>query len=338
MTKWCRILFLWALTFLAYEPQPGYTQSGNKVTIGYASMSTVATTLWVTREMGFFTKNGIDARTIFIPGSPTLIATMNTGEVHLGYTGGTATLGSAVAGLDVKMVASFANVVQNDFVVRPEIKNPGDLRGKRVGVTSIGGTGWMSAMLVLEQLGLVPERDHISLAAFGDQRVISQALESGTIQGAAIAGVFSRRLQRMGYHFLGEPEKLPLVGTGIVVRAGYLSAEMAVVKDAIKALLEGHAFLLNRANKPAVVKIIMKGLGLSDAAVAEEGLEDYIKRVDRKPYVSLAGFRNIQRFMEGRNPKIGELKLERLVDDGILRDLDKSGFIDRLYAGSAAAR
>jgi len=263
---------------------------------------------------------------------------MNTGDVHLGYTGGTATLGSAVAGLDVKMVASFANIVQNDFVVRPEIKNPGDLRGKRVGVTSIGGTGWMSAMLVLEQLGLVPERDHVSLAAFGDQRVISQALESGTIQGAAIAGVFSRRLQRMGYRFLGEPEKLLLVGTGIVVRAGYLAAETTVVKDAIKALLEGHSFLLNRANKPAVVKIIMKGLGLQDAAAAEEGLDDYVKRVDRKPYVSLAGFRNIQRFSEGRNPKIAELKLGRLVDDGILRDLDKSGFIDRLYAGGTAAR
>src|SRR5689334_16313466 len=90
MTKSLRMLIFAALAFLACEPQPGLTQTMNKVTIGYASMSTVATTLWVTREMGFFTKYGIDARTIFIPGSPTLIATMNTGDVHLGYTGGTA--------------------------------------------------------------------------------------------------------------------------------------------------------------------------------------------------------------------------------------------------------
>ena len=56
----------------------------------------------------------------------------------------------------------------------------------------------MGAMLGLEQIGLNPERDKISLAAFGDQRVISQALESGTIQGASIAGIFSRKLKRAG--------------------------------------------------------------------------------------------------------------------------------------------
>ena len=143
-------------------------------------MSTVATTLWV-------------AQAIFIPGSPTLIASLSTGDVHFGYTGGTATLGAAVGGLDIKMIAAFANHVQTDLGVRPEIKTPADLRGKRIGVTSIGGTGWMSAMLGLEQIGLNAERDKILLAAFGDQRVITQALETGTIHGGSLAGVFGQR-------------------------------------------------------------------------------------------------------------------------------------------------
>lgn len=317
-------------------PVVGFSQTRTKMVVGYASMSTVATTLWVAQEKGFFAKNGIDARAIFIPGSPTLIATLNAGEVQIGYTGGTATLGAAVGGLDVKMVAAFANISQNDFVVRPEIKTPSDLHGKRVGVTSIGGTGWMSAMLVLEQLGLVPEQDQISLAAFGDQRVISQALESGAIQGAAIAGVFSRRLKRAGYHFLGEPQKLPLVGTGVVVTTTYLSAHRGVVRDALKALMEGHAFLLNPANKSAVLEIIKKNLGIKDPTVAEDGFEDYVSRVDRKPYVSVDGLRNIQRFMKVRNPKIGDVKLDKLIDDSILRELDKSGFINQIYSDTSA--
>src|SRR6185503_7570747 len=135
--------------------------------------------------------------------------TLNTGDVHLGYTGGTATLGAAVGGLDLKIVAAFGNFVQTDLVVRPDIKTAADLKGKRIGVTSIGGTGWMSAMLGLEQIGLNPERDKISLAAFGDQRVISQALESGTIQGASIAGIFSRKLKRAGFNFLGDVKRSP---------------------------------------------------------------------------------------------------------------------------------
>jgi NitT/TauT family transport system substrate-binding protein len=332
-----RIQIFSLFILLVSQLAPGFCQTKVKLTIGYASMSTVATTLWVAQERGFFAKNGIDARTIFIPGSPTAIASLNAGEVQLGYTGGTATLGSAVGGLDIKMIASFSNKVQNDFVVRPEIKTATELRGKRVGVTSIGGTGWMSAMLVLEQLGLVPERDQISLAAFGDQRVITQALESGAIHGAAITGVFSRRLKGAGYRLLGEPEKLPIVGTGIVVKANFLSSERALVRDALKALMEGHAFLLNPANKHAVLEIIMKKLGIKDAEIAEDGLEEYVKRVDRKPYVSVEGLQNIQRFMKVRNPKIAAIKVEKLVDDSILRDLEKSGFIDQVYARSPAS-
>src|SRR6266581_6492342 len=231
-------------------------QTRTKMVVGYASMSSVATTLWVAQEKGFFAKNGIDVQTVFIPGSPTLIATINTGDVHLAYTGGTATLGAAVGGLDMKIVAAFSNFIQTDLVVRPEIKTPADLKGKRIGVTSIGGTGWMSAMLGMQQIGLNPERDKISLAAFGDQRVISQALETGTIQGGALAGVFSRRLKRSGYNFLGEVEKIALVGTAVVVKADYLAAHQAIVRSALRALLEGQGYLLNPANKAAVMEIM----------------------------------------------------------------------------------
>ena len=112
----------------AIQPDAGFSQTRPKVVVGYASMSTVATTLWVAQERGFFAKNGLDVQSIFIPGSPTLIASLNTGDVHFGYTGGTATLGAAVGGLDIKMIAAFANHVQTDLVVRPEIKNAADLR------------------------------------------------------------------------------------------------------------------------------------------------------------------------------------------------------------------
>src|SRR5499426_4632611 len=235
-----------------------FGQSRSKVIIGYASMSSVVTTLWVAQEKGFFAKNNIDVQTVFIPGSPTLIATLNTGDVQFGYTGGTATLGAAVGGLDLKIIAAFSNHIQTDLVVRPEIKTAADMKGKRIGVTSIGGTGWMSAMLGLEQVGLNPERDKISLAAFGDQRVISQALETGTIQGGALAGEFSRRLQRLGYHFLGEVEKIPLVGTSVVVKADYLSSHAAIVRSALRALIEGHGYVLNPANKAAVIEVMSK--------------------------------------------------------------------------------
>jgi ABC-type nitrate/sulfonate/bicarbonate transport system substrate-binding protein len=313
-------------------------QTRPKIVIGYASMSSVATTLWVTQEKGFFAKNGLDVQSIFIPGSPTLIATLNTGDVHFGYTGGTATLGAAVGGLDLKIVASFGNFVQTDLVVRPDIKTPADLKGKRIGVTSIGGTGWMSAMLGLEQIGLNPERDNILLAAFGDQRVITQALESGTIQGASISGIFSRKLKRAGFNFLGDLEKIPLVGTSIVVKSDYLASHRAIVRSALRALMEGHGYVLNPANKATVMEVMNKKLGMTDAVAANDGYDDYVRRTDKKGFVILDGLKNIQRFMKLRNPKIGDINLDRMIDESILRELEKSGFLEQAMSGKTTVR
>jgi ABC-type nitrate/sulfonate/bicarbonate transport system substrate-binding protein len=332
------IQFFLIAFLIAIQSSPGFGQSRPKVVIGYASMSSVVTTLWVAQEKGFFAKNNIDVQTVFIPGSPTLVASLNTGDVQFGYTGGTATLGAAVGGLDVKIVAAFSNYVQTDLVVRPEIKTPADLKGKRIGVTSIGGTGWMSAMLALEQVGLNPERDKILLAGFGDQRVITQALETGTIQGASLAGVFSQRLKRGGYNFVGEVEKIPLVGTSVVVKADYLMSHAAIVRNVLRGLLEGHGFVLNPANKAAVIAIMTKKLGITDSVAANDGYEDYVRRTDRKAFVIVDGLKNIQRFMKLRNPKIGEISLDRLVDESILHELEKSGFLDQTLGGKTASR
>jgi ABC-type nitrate/sulfonate/bicarbonate transport system substrate-binding protein len=319
----------------AIQPDDAFSQARPKIVVGYASMSTVATTLWVAQERGFFAKHGLDAQAIFIPGSPTLIASLSTGDVHFGYTGGTATLGAAVGGLDIKMIAAFANHVQTDLVVRPEIKTPADLRGKRIGVTSIGGTGWMSAMLGLEQIGLNAERDKILLAAFGDQRVITQALETGTIQGGSLAGVFGQRLKRAGYHFMGELEKIPLVGTSIVVKSDYLAKQQSIARNTLRALIESHAFIHNPANRATVIEITSRKLGITDPVAANDGYEDYVRRSDRNPSISVEGLKNIQRFMKLRNPKIADVNLERLIDESLLRDLGKSGFMEQSFGGTA---
>jgi NitT/TauT family transport system substrate-binding protein len=326
------------LSVLCGASTASFGQSRPKIMIGYASMSSVVTTLWVAQERGFFAKNGIDVQTIFIPGSPTLVASLNTGDLQFGYTGGTATLGAAAGGLDIKILAAFSNHIQTDLVVRPEIKTPNDLKGKRIGVTSIGGTGWMSAMLALEDIGLNPDRDKILFAAFGDQRVITQALETGTIQGASLAGVFSQRLKRSGYNFMADVEKIPLVGTSVVVKGDYLTTHQVIARNTLKALIEGHGFTLNPSNKAAVIEIMTKKLGITDPVAANDGYEDYVRRTDRKAFIIVDGLKNIQRFMKLRNPKIGDISLDRLVDESILREFEKSGFLDQALSNKTAAR
>lgn len=71
---------------------------------------------------------------------------------------------------------------------------------------------------------------------------------------------------------------------------------------------------------------------------ANDGYEDYIRRTDRKAFVIVDGLKNIQRFMKLRNPKIGDMNLDRLVDESILREFEKSGFLDQTLSGKTASR
>jgi len=74
-----------------------------------------------------------------------------------------------------------------------------------------------------------------------------------------------------------------------------------------------------------------------DATAAEEGYSDMLRGVDRKPFASLEGMRNLQRLLRPRNPKIGELRVEDVVDNRIMRKLEESGFIDRTFAAYGAS-
>lgn len=301
--------------------------------IAHAAMSARVVPLWVAQNQGFFVKNGVAANTIFIRQAPVLVAALTSGDVDIGYTGGTTVLGAVGGGADLKMVASLTNRLSYDVVAAPGIKSAKDLRGKRFGVQTLAGTVWLGAMLGLEHLGLDPRRDNINFLAIGDQTVLVQALEGGQIDATVLDWAFSRRLKQKGFTILAELEKanIPLSQNGLAVRGAYLREQRETLEGVLKGILEGIAFSLAPKNKGAVIATIMKQLKLSDPAIAEDGYRDIVSGIEKKPFPTVEGLRNIQRFMKLRNPLIENLKLEEMVDDRILRMLDESGFIDRLY-------
>src|ERR1051325_5709641 len=99
----------------------------------------------------------------------------------ISYAGSASILSAAAGGADLRAIASFSNRLSYTLIARPDVKKPEDLRGKRFGVQAIGGSVWMGAVLGLEYLGLDAKRDGINILSIGDQTVLAQALEAGTI-------------------------------------------------------------------------------------------------------------------------------------------------------------
>jgi len=310
-----------------------YAASAPKLIIGYAAMSARVVPLWIAEEQGILNKYGIDSEQVFIRGAPTLVAGLASGDIHVASTGGTAMLAAIAAGHDLKILAAFSTRNTYDLVARPTIKRAEDLRGKRFGVTSIGGTVWMGALLWLEHFGLDAQRDHIQFQVIGDQTIQMQAMETGIIDAAVLDGVFSRRLKQKGFSIIGEYSELKqlYVSQALVVQQKFLQRRPDTVENLLKAEIEAIAFSLAPKNKSTIINTFMRRLKI-DAGAAEEGYADLQRAIDRKPDPSPEGLRNVQRLMKIRSPKVGEIKVEDVIDNRIIRKLDESGFIDRAYA------
>jgi NitT/TauT family transport system substrate-binding protein len=326
-----RILISFSLLFSAAA---GAASAPVRVNIGVASVSSSALSLWVAREQGIFTKHGVDAELILIRGGSTLVASLLTNEIHSAFTSGVSVLGAAAQGVDVRMLTSISTRVSWKLVASPQIRKPEELRGKRFGVQSIVGSTWMYSMLALEQLGLEPKRDNITFLPIGDPVVVAQSLETGRIDAAVLDPALSRRLASKGFTQLIDLAKTNAAfpGLGVGVTRTYLEQHPATIEKLVTALVESLAFVQLPSNKPVVLRILMKHLRISDASLAEDGYQDHLLTLNRKPYPSLDGLRSAQRLMAQQNPKVAGLKVEDLVDARFVRKLDDSGFIDRLYA------
>jgi len=303
-----------------------------KLVIGYAAMSARVVPLWLAEEQGILNKYGIDSEQVFIRGAPTLVAGLASGDIQIGSTGGSAMLAAIAAGHDLKMLAAFSSRNTYDLVTRPSIKKAEELRGKRFGVTSIGGTVWMGIMLWLEHFGLDEQRDKIQLQVIGDQSIQMQALENGAIDAAVLDGVFSRRLKQKSFNITDEYSELKqlYISQAIVVQGKYVQQRPEMLENLLKAQVEAIAYSLAPKNKPTVIKTFMRRLRI-DASAAEEGYSDLPRAMDRKPYPSPEGLRNVQRLMVLHSPKVGEVKVDNVIDNRIVRKLDESGFIDKSY-------
>ena len=81
---------------------------------------------------------------------------------------------------------------------------------------------------------------------------------------------------------------------------------------------------------------------MTDTVAAEGAYHQHVATLgrleeSRKPYVSLEGMRILQRLLKPQNPKIGEIKVESLIDSRLVKRID-SGFFEKLnseYSGKS---
>ncbi|HEY1373004.1 MAG TPA: ABC transporter substrate-binding protein [Candidatus Binatia bacterium] len=304
--------------------------------IAYSSINPNSAFLEIARAQGFYPKYGLDPEVVLVRSSATATAGLAGGNIHFAYIGGSAVINAAAEGFALKLVASYDAELNYDIVARPDIKKVEDLKGKKFGVGSLGGTPWMAAKLAFEYLGLDEKRDRIQVIAMANQTSRFNALEQGAVDAAVLQGNYSRALQAKGFSVIVDlaRAKLPFLGAGVVVSARFLRENQAMVENLMKALLDCQSFINAPGNKPAVLKMLGSYLRETNPAALEEGYQVLSGNLRRKPFSSLAGLNNIRRILAQSNAKIAAVKTEDLIDDNLLRRFDRAGLLDRAVAGA----
>jgi NitT/TauT family transport system substrate-binding protein len=290
--------------------------------------------LYLAQEQGIFAKYGIDPKIVLVRAAATLVATLVSGEMDVGYTGGTSVVGAAGQGSYLKILSAISTTLTHSLIAHPNIKRAEELRGKRFGIQNPGGTTWINTILALEFVGLDAKRDNITLLPIGDSVLVGQALEAGRVDAAVLDGALVRRLRSKGFSVIADmqPAKIPMLAQAIVVSPEFLQKRAEICEKLLMTLIESLAFSAAPANKALVIKTMMRHFQISDPVVAEEGYQDYLRGVERKPFPNLEGLRNIRRLMALLNAKTASVKIDELIDIRLMRKLDDNGFIDKMAA------
>lgn len=299
-----------------------------KAVITFGGLNERTGVLFVAKDTGLFSKYGLDAQVVHVRSGPVGMSALASGETqfHAGSATG-ASIGAMAGGLDLVFIAGLINKLDGTFVVNPSIRVPADLKGKRVGVQSIGGGVWMFTMLAFEKWGLNPERDNIQLRVIGDQSVLAQALTTGTIDGAYLGYTFGAQMEKQGYRVLADLAKMgiPFQGLGLMAKRALVDRSFDTAEKTVRACIEAIRFINHPENKAAVVRSLARSLRLDKLEDAEAGYEMMRTLYDRRVYPDVEGLRNVIRLLGRTSEQVRRVKAEDLVDDRVVRKLEKEG-------------
>jgi NitT/TauT family transport system substrate-binding protein len=320
-------LFLWFIAIALFHTLPVNrvfsAAPPTKVVISYAVLSEREGALFVARDQGFFRKQGLDVDLVYVSSAPVALASIAHGDSQINTASVSgAILGAMAGGLDLVFIAGLVNRLTGTILSSPELK------GKTIGVTSIGGGNWVFTMLALEHWGLDVKRDNITIRVIGNDAVRAQAMTTGVIHATQLSAYSSAAmLKRQGYRVLADLPELgiPYQGTTVFARRSYVNQQPEVVEKILTAIVEAIAFIQDPANKTAVMRSLAKGLRLPKPEDTADGYEIIKTLYERKIYPTAEGIRNTIRLLGATNEKIRGLRAEDLIDDRTVRRLEEKG-------------
>jgi NitT/TauT family transport system substrate-binding protein len=301
-----------------------------KLRVAYAAITAAFSVPWIAKEAGIYQRHGLDVELVYIAAGSRAVQTLVGGSIDVAAIGGPAGVDAKLAGADTVYVAIPVNKVLVFTVAAPQIQRIEEMRGKSIGVTRIGTVTDFFTRLYLRQNGLVPDRDVMIRQAGGLPEIVA-ALKAGQIEGGTFGFPAVLHARAAGFRVLVDYNtagyRYPL--STVIVTQKFLRTQ----ESAIRRFLEAHIEAVHRFKTDAnfAMNVIGKYTQTSDRAMLEETQRVYAAAFERVPYPDIEDMKLGLTQVAETNPRVRGVDPKEFVDPRLLREIEASGFVKKLY-------
>ena len=289
------------------------------ISIGIAGENFSFLPFRVAQERGFYKKHGLNVQHVRIPGANVAISALVTGNLDYG-THYQVTMLWGARGLGTKAIFSSASRQMFSLVVQPEIQSIKDLKGKLIGIPSIGSLGHKITVRVLRKLGIDPDKEVRMVAVGGDASRVQQ-LRGKQVDATMINPPLSIMMRKEGFNLLlqaGDYVDVPLTGLGTTTKK--IKERPEQVRNVLRALYEGLRFV--RTNRKETVEIFSRWLKM-EPAIAGETYDLAIKMLSPDGLMSDESVLAAMEIFSDNPKELENVSLGKAVDFSLLRAVIK---------------
>jgi ABC-type nitrate/sulfonate/bicarbonate transport system substrate-binding protein len=308
--------------------RPGAAQETSRsLRVATGLLATWQSTAWLGVEAGVFKRRGIDMSLPAIAvGGPQAAAGVIRGDWEFAHTGTLPVAEEVLKGRDIVILATPTSEFPNSFVMtRKEITRLAQLNGKKVGVLTETGQTSVAARITVEKAGATAA--YLPLIKF--DRVYA-ALAAGEIDAGALpidlrfAGELRYGWNAFPIHEFGTPSIFASTRKLIASNRALVTAIMQGFVETI------HLF---KTRPDIVVPLLQRYLKIDDRKAAEQLYAFHVPVFQKIPRPSFPGMQTLRDLLVKKYPSAASLSESDIADSSFIDELERSGFIDRLYAG-----
>ncbi len=293
--------------------------------ISYGGTAGFQASIWAMKDLGALEKYGLDADVVLVPGTTRGIQGLLGGSLHFAQVDAAGALTAILNGADLVLVGGTMNKLPFSMVTQPEIRDPKQLKGKKIGVVNFGGANEFAVLAALNEWDIPAQSVTIMAAGGAANRLVG--LSAKALDATVLSPPETLKAEQLGLRILLHLSELkasfPM--NMIAVRGSFLEKN----RDAVKRFLKAHADAVYqfKKDKDKGVRVYQKRLRQKETAVIEATYDYYAPKFEVPPRVNRAGLENTAKFVMGR---IGggkaSLDMNKILDESILDELDKEGF------------